>query len=399
MADVGDIYPGTQERIVGKVYNPNGSGYWLQGEFGGVFAEGGAPFLGSYFDPNMAEHRNDPNRRFSGIELTTTGYRSLTAGGGGTGYAFDAPAAPGGGGGGDGGDGVAGSSTPVDPAKSPLAISAKAELISALTSYGLPASLADRLWNDEYLVKGTPAQTIIDIVLPDTSEFKTRFPGLTALRERRNRGEAVLVPSVGEYVQLEVGIASVLRDAGLPPGFYDDPSDFATFIGGSTSPKEVQDRISAARAMAFDTPVETRMELNRIYGIEEGDLVAYWLDPNRALPELEKKARAAAVGGATRRTGYGLLTQEEMEGLAGSGITGEQASARSAWLVPQAGLFAETAGETMTGDQLGRTEEIGYLAGEATAAASIEQRRTRREAAFQGGGGAAGGGEGRTGLG
>lgn len=393
MAEIGDIYPGTNEKVVGVIYNQNGPGRWLQGEFGGLFAEGGAPFLGSYFtlDPT---NRNDPNRRFSGIEATSEGgYRQISSNPGELGYTFNpAPPPP-------STPAPAPAPTPVQQrATSETGISAKGTLATTLAQYGLPASLADKLWDQEYVQKGTPIQTIIDVALPNTDEYKQRFPGLTSLRERRNRGESVLIPSVTQYLELETGIASVLRDSGLPAGFYDDPSDFATFIGGSTSPKEIEDRISLARNVAFNAPVEVRQELSRVYGLEPGDLVAYFLDPQRMLPDLQKKANAAAVGGATIRSGFGLLTQQEMEQLSASGVTDTEAAQRSGALVPLSGLFAETAGEAAAGDQLGRDEQVGYIGGSAQAVTSIERRRSRRQAQFEGGGGAAAG-QGRTGLG
>jgi hypothetical protein len=394
MAEIGEIYPGTGERVVGKIANPNGPGFYLQGEYGGVFAEGGAPYLGSYFDPNMAQHRNDPNRRFTGIEaIAGGGYRSITSNPAEAGYAFN-PAAPVGGG--------ATTPTPLTDAQkraaSPEGTSAKGTLAKTLADYGLPASLVNTLWDDWYVNKSTPiGQILID--LEGTTEFKTRFPGLTALKERRNRGEAVQIPSVAEYTQLETGISQVLRDAGLPPGFYDDPSDFATFIGGSVSPKEVQNRIEAGRSLLYDSPVETRQELDRVYGLDEGEAIAFILDPQKGWEQVQKTVRSAGVGGASRRSGFGLLTQQEMEQLAGSGITEAAVAQRGGELVPQAGLFAETVGETTAGEDLGRETQIGYLGGQGTAEAAMERRRKSRAAGFQGGGGAATGGAGKTGLG
>ena len=63
------------------------------------------------------------------------------------------------------------------------------------------------------------------------------------------------IPTVGEYVALEASIALVLKYAKLPANFYDSPDDFAKWIAGSTSPKEVEDRIGVARNVAFSAPV------------------------------------------------------------------------------------------------------------------------------------------------
>lgn len=398
MAEVGDIYPGTNERIVGVVY-PEGGGKILQGEFGGVFAEGGAQFHGSYFSPELASARNDPNRRFTGIELLEGGgYRSITSNPNELGYAFRPPSPT-----------PAPVSTPAPVPPTPQqqradfsttfeGISAKGTLAATLAQYGLPTSLADTLWNNWYVNEGRPLQQIL-IDIRTTPEFRQRFPGIAALEERRNRGEAVMVPTVEQYQQLETGLASVLRDAGLPSGFYDEPSDFAKWIGGSTSPKEVQDRIDFARNLAFSAPVEVRQNLDRVYGIEEGELIAWALDPDRVMPELQKKVNAAVAGGMAQRSGFGLLTQSEMEQLAGSGVSAATESRFGELAQMGQGLFEETIEERQAGSDLGRETQIGYAAGSGAAVADIESRRRSRQAQFQGGGGAATGGGGRTGLG
>ena len=396
MAEVGDIYPGTNERIVGVVYNPNGPGRWLQGERGGVFAEGGAPFMGSYLglDPR---HRNDPNRRFTGIVAEGGGYRSLTNTGE-PGYFFGAPppaAAP---------PPAPAAPTPQQErerfGQTPGGMSAKGELAAILSQYGLPATLADRLWDQEYIQKGTPIGTITSVVLPNTDEYRQRFPGLTALRERQSRGEAVVIPTVEQYVQLEAGIKSVMRDAGLPADFYDKPDDFAKWIGGSVSPKEVQDRIDYARTVGMSLPVAAREELNRVYDMDMGELTAFVLDPDRGMEAVQKRVAAVGFGGAAKQIGFGLLTREEMEQLAGAGQTQGAVTERFGTLTQMGeGLFAETAGETQTGEDLGRQTQIGFAGGSAEAERQMTSRRQRRAAAFEGGGGAATGGAGRTGLG
>ncbi|HYH48303.1 MAG TPA: hypothetical protein VEG38_02030, partial [Acidimicrobiia bacterium] len=176
-----------------------------------------------------------------------------------------------------------------------------------------------------------------------------------------------------------------------------EPEELGRFIGGSVSPKEVEDRIGQAKELLYNSPVETRQELNRVYGLDEGEAVAFILDPTNQ--RVQERLRAAAVGGASRRSGFGLLTQAEMEQLAASGVTEAAAGQRFGELAQIGeGLFAETAEESATGSNLGRETQIGYAGGSAEAERQMTQRRQRRGANFQGGGGAASG-QGRTGLG
>lgn len=68
-----------------------GGGYLAVGADGGVFALGGAQFHGNYFDV-PAQHRNDPNRRFTGIEAKPGGGYAIVSS---TGEKYDfGPPAP-----------------------------------------------------------------------------------------------------------------------------------------------------------------------------------------------------------------------------------------------------------------------------------------------------------------
>jgi hypothetical protein len=62
-------------------------------------------------------------------------------------------------------------------------------------------------------------------------------------------------------------------------------------------------------------------------------------------------------------------------------------------------LEQELAGETRTGSNLTRAQQLGLATGEGADVSAFERRRKSRQAAFEGGGGAAGGGAGTTGLG
>lgn len=399
MATLAEIQAQHPEWNVVDVVDAPGGGQLAVGADGGVFALSGARF-GDNYGGSYQGYLNQTGR--TGTEAMTFGAGSLRADAGGysltstTGanYRFDynqAAAAP----------APTQTQTPAEQrAASPEGTSAKGLLAATLASFGLPASLADRLWTEEYVNKGTPITAITDLVLPETQEYKARFPGLAELRERRNRGENVLIPTPAEYIQLEVGIAGVMRDAGLPPGAFDEPSELAKFIGGSVSPKEVEDRIGAAKQLLYNSPVETREELNRLYGLDEGEAIAYILNPEVGMREVQKRVLAGGIAGTSSRVGFGLLTAAEAEQLAESGVTNPQAEQRFGELTAIGeGLFAETIEERQAGEDLGRQTQIGFAAGSAAAEAQMQRRRRSRSAQFEGGGGAATGGRGSTGLG
>jgi hypothetical protein len=269
--------------------------------------------------------------------------------------------------------------------------SARGILDATLARAGLPASLGDRLWNEEYLGKGTPAQTIVDVILPQTPEFKTAYPAYDTLFQK---GRPI---TVKEYQGLVGSYTGLMQRYGLPESFWDETTDFTAWIGGEVSPAEVEARVKIASAASLTAPPEVRDALSQYYGIKPGDLTAYWLNPEKALPIIQQQFATAEVGGAATRTGFnaafGTLTREEAERLSGIGAGTAEQFGGMAQLAP---LFAETAEETV---DIGRAEALGAIGQEAGAQETIRRRKAAREARFAGGGGAAGIGGRESGLG
>lgn len=184
------------------------------------------------------------------------------------------------------------------------------------SDYGL-ASLAPKIF--EYVKGGYSADTI-SILLQDTKEYKERFIGNEA---RRKAGLPVLSP--GEYLATESSYRQIMQGAGLPSGYYDQPSDFNAWIGGNVSPTEVQSRVDLATQATILANPDYRKALNQM-GISDNELTAYFLDPKKALPYLQKSAATAAVGAEAISQG---LTFDKLysEGLVTKGVGVEQARA------------------------------------------------------------------------
>ena len=130
------------------------------------------------------------------------------------------------------------------------------------------------------------------------AEYKERFAGN---EQRRKAGLAVLNPQ--EYLAAEASYRQVLEAAGMPKGFYDKPSDFTAWIGGDVSPQEIKSRVDMAAERLNQTDPTARAALKQMYGVSEGDIVAYFLDRKRAEPILKKQAAAGAIGAAAIRRG------------------------------------------------------------------------------------------------
>jgi hypothetical protein len=188
-------------------------------------------------------------------------------------------------------------------------------LKSLFGSMGL-GTLAGKIY--DYVKQGYGADTI-SVLLQDTPEYKKRFAANDA---RVKAGLAVLSPA--DYLATEASYRQILSTAGMPKGFYDNPADFQNWIAGDVSPTEIKDRVDLATAATGQANPEYKNALYQMYGINEADLTAYFLDRKVAEPILKKQAAAGAIGAAALRRGFGANTLD-LEGYATIGITADQA--------------------------------------------------------------------------
>jgi hypothetical protein len=177
-------------------------------------------------------------------------------------------------------------------------------------------SLAGKIY--DYVKQGYGADTI-GLLLQDTKEYKTRFAGNEA---RVKAGLPVLSPA--DYLSTESAYRQILSSAGLPKGFYDNPADFQKWIANDVAPTEIKDRVDLAVAATGQANPQYKEALFRMYGINEADLTAYFLDRKVAEPILKKQAAAGAIGAAALRHGFAANTLD-LEGYATMGITADQA--------------------------------------------------------------------------
>jgi len=260
-----------------------------------------------------------------------------------------------------------------------------------LDTYGL-SELANFVGN--YIVE----QDVIDEnvligQIRQTDEYRTRF---AANEARRKAGLNVL--SEGEYIALENTYRQYMRASGLPSGFYDTNEDFQNLLANDVSPGELAERINQGyEAIQFADP-QVIQQMQNLYGVSEGDLAAYFLDPEKATPVLLQRAKAAQIAGGAAQAGQGISVTEA-EQLAREGITQQQARAGFA-AIAEGELFAPTTEEAQAGQQaFTREEQIGAVFGtDPQAAQRLRQQQRRRQAAFQTGGRFAGQGAEVSGL-
>lgn len=225
----------------------------------------------------------------------------------------------------------------------------------------------------------------IGVAMQNTDAFAERFPANKILRDA-NKGQK----SVSEYLRLEADYKNILSSAGMPPGFYDDPKDFQNWIANDTSPLEIQGRVEQGYQAVKNASPQVVEQFKRLYGASEGDLAAYFIDPERAKPtfdryQAQREARAAVVASQAQQQANIALTAQQSEELVRAGITSqEQAQAGFMDIQNQQELFNPmTAGETAITQQ----EQIaGVFGTNAEARQKIAARKRGRQAAFEQGG-------------
>jgi hypothetical protein len=211
-----------------------------------------------------------------------------------------------------------------------------------------------------------------------TSEYQQRFAGM---RLRREAGLPAITET--EYVALERMYAQFMRQAGLPAGFYDSPDDFARFIGADVSAAEFQQRIANGYRAVAEADQTLIDQFRTLFGVTDGELAAYMLDPDRALPLIEEQVATARVGAAAARAGFANVVQREtLTRMAQLGVTEQQASDVFGTIARNQELFqpldpTETA---ITVDEAA----MGLSGNDAAAARRIRQRQERRRAEFAG---------------
>ncbi|HUR18897.1 MAG TPA: hypothetical protein VMZ51_08190 [Acidimicrobiales bacterium] len=259
-----------------------------------------------------------------------------------------------------------------------------AYLQSLLADYGLEELSP---WALEQVQAGH-SPTVITQQLYDQPAFQRRFKAIFA---RRDRGLPPI--SVSEVLAYERSVRGLFKAAGLPEGFYDSPEDFINFLVDDTSVAELNDRIEQYKTVSYSLDPAARAELMANYGLTEGNLLAYVINPDMALDHIQKSYRerpaiaqriAAARVGAEARAGGFALSGEEALNLAQRGI--DPASIRGAFgeIAASSELMGTLPGEVTA--NISRADQIAAATGDVMARERIKRKAQARAAAFSGGG-------------
>lgn len=263
-----------------------------------------------------------------------------------------------------------GTTTPTTGADTP----AKAQLKMYLDQWGL-GELVEWAWGQ--LTAGSSAEQVM-LSLRDQQAYKVRFAGNTV---RAQKGLPPL--SEAQYLAYEGQARQMMRAAGLPADLFDQPDDFAMYVGNDVSVSELAERVQMAATYAANDPTVSaaeRAEMVRLYG--EGGLAAYYLDPNKALPVLQRQTNAAAAAAAAQRAGFGALDRGQAERVTDLSSSIEQTAQAFGQLARQKELMRSLPGEMETPDITADEQINAALGNDAVASEKISRRGKKRVADF-----------------
>ena len=170
-------------------------------------------------------------------------------------------------------------------------------------------------------------------------------------------------------------------------------SSVTDLLTNEVSASELNDRVLLASSAAIQAPDEVKNTFMDYYGISAGGLTAYFLDPNKATPLLEKQYAATLVGTEAARQGVGIDVFGA-ENLASLGVSQEQAR-EGFGRVAGAMSLTQGRGDIVTQQQL----ISGTFGQDEQALQSIERASRARAGRFQQGGQFAASNQGVSGLG
>ena len=248
--------------------------------------------------------------------------------------------------------------------------SAQGIIADSLKNYGMQG-LADWAWA-KYLDGESMDQIVME--MRKTPEYQAKYP---AMEELAKQGKAISETTYNEYVDY---VTQASRNYGVPVEMYATPQGIAKMLINGVSKAEADERFQMASVGAISAPDEVKRAYSEMYGLKGGDLIATYLDPEKALPILQRQAAAAQIGGAAYRENM-VASIPEAERLAAQGVTYDQAVAG------YGKANANSALDYAAGVSTSRDERVAAEFGDAAAQANVQRAIASRTAAFQAGGG------------
>lgn len=255
-------------------------------------------------------------------------------------------------------------------------------MYAEFANYGL-ASLVEPLRG---LVQNGISGDEFTLRLRETDAYKKRF---AANAERLAKGLTAI--SESEYLAKEDAYQNVMRNYGLPASYYTKDSlgtqaGFQKLLANDVSAPELEERIIQAKDRVINSNPEVAQALKAYYpNIQDGDILAYVLDPQNALKEIQRKISAAEIGGAALAQGLtaGVSRAEELAGLGVTKAAALQGYSNVAEMAPRGGELSAIYGQDPYTQQTAEAE-VFNTAGAADAARKRKKLTELEKASFSG---------------
>ena len=195
-------------------------------------------------------------------------------------------------------------------------------LYSEFSQYGL-ASLVEPL---KGLITSGASPAEFTIRLRESEPYKKRFSGNA---QRISNGLAAIDEAT--YLATEDKYQALMRNYGLPSSYWSKDEmgtqqGFTDLIGNDVSAVELEGRLQTAQNRVVNANPEIAYALKEFYpDINNGDILAYVLDPKNGLDAINRKVTAAEIGGAAARSGL-TTNVSDAEYLQRYGVTKETAT-------------------------------------------------------------------------
>ena len=257
---------------------------------------------------------------------------------------------------------------------------ARTTIKQVLETYGL-ADLADYTYNEIIAKETVNIQNpdAIIFALREQPAYQKRFSANAA---RVRKGLPELDPAT--YIGLENQYRALMQSNGLPTDFYSSQDKLAQLIEGDVSPAELNERIQQGYRAVADADPEVTRQMQRLYGVSEGELAAYFLDPDETAPLLTRQARAAQIAARGAEQAGISISGSLAEDLARRQVTQQEAQQGFAEIAQLGELRQTFAGEQAISEEDIVAAQFGI---NTDVQQELRRRQRQRVAAFQGGGG------------
>ena len=259
---------------------------------------------------------------------------------------------------------------------------------------GFPLSMVDDLLQAQYdgLIDGDSQIEDYIAVGANNKDFQARFPSIVNQWKKLQAGDmSVQLMTPNQVRDYEREVRNAADDYGLS-SWVSDPQQIATLIDNNVDATEAVDRINQAGYAASAAPPAFREAFLKRYGLTEGNLVGFFLDPDKEEGEIKKAIGQGQIVAAAIQNGF-ANNWGTGERLWDRGVSADQAMsgfARAALTRNLGGGF----GQTVTEDTM-----INSEFGDAAAVQQLQSVIAQREGRFNTSGGAAESQQGVTGLG